>query len=288
MAIEFVRRLLGEETTPGNELFGVLSQPQFSGNILSQAVPYLYLVSAGLLAFMFIFSVVSFFLFLILLIKGYLKHSRSLKVFASLDFSCSLLFALSYLVIYFGFTGSESATNGTHTLMIWNNFYIACGYLVLLIIISIIFSAKFDDSIPERELKRKKEDINYEQTDVVHEATKPAYEQSSTLPPNLTSIGGHAFAENQNLIVANIPSEVNKIGNSAFANCLKLKVVSLPNTITEIGYNCFFNCVNLERINYAGSKEDWKKVKRGSNWLAKAGTSEVTCIDGVIVVSPYR
>ena len=75
---------------------------------------------------------------------------------------------------------------------------------------------------------------------------------------------------------------------NVFANCLKLQVVSIPNTVTEIGFNCFFNCVELERINFGGTKEEWKKIRRGSNWLAKAKTTEVVCLDGVVVVNPYH
>ena len=31
-----------------------------------------------------------------------------------------------------------------------------------------------------------------------------------------------------------------------------------------------------------------KKIKRGSNWLAKAKATEVVCLDGSIVVNPYH
>ena len=89
-------------------------------------------------------------------------------------------------------------------------------------------------------------------------------------------------------MVANIPIEVTKLGPSAFANCLNLQVVSIPNSVKDIGFNCFFNCVDLERINYAGTKAEWRKIKRGSNWLAKAKTTEVVCLDGTIIVNPYH
>ena len=59
-------------------------------------------------------------------------------------------------------------------------------------------------------------------------------------------------------------------------------------TVKEIGYNAFFNCKSLEKIVYAGKKEQWRKIKRGSNWLNKAGTTIVSCLDGAIQVNPYR
>ena len=278
----------GTEIPAEYAIFGALADPAFAGQMFAPAMPYLFLAAGGILAIMTILSVILVIIFLVYLIKGYLKHSGVIKGFAVAEFIFSLLLSIIFLVEYMGFAGSEASTGGTHTLFVWWPLAVSGGYLVLLIIISVVYAVNFQDSIPETELEYHDDAPSVEHVSKVHEVTKVKYEQSSELPPNLTSIGGHAFAENQNLIVANIPLEVSKIGNSAFANCLNLKVVSIPETVTEIGFNCFFNCVALERINYSGTKENWKKIKRGSNWLAKAGITEVTCVDGVIIVNPYH
>ena len=110
----------------------------------------------------------------------------------------------------------------------------------------------------------------------------------NTLPPAITSVGGHAFAKNTSLEIANIADGVNELGIGAFSNCLRLKVVSIPASVKSIEANCFFNCCKLKRINYAGTKQQWSKIKRGSNWLSKAGTSTVVCKDGPISVDPYK
>ena len=110
----------------------------------------------------------------------------------------------------------------------------------------------------------------------------------NTLPPEITSVGGHAFAKNVNLEIATIASGVDELGIGAFSNCLRLKVVSLPSSVRVIDANCFFNCCKLKRINYAGTKQQWSKIKRGSNWLCKAGTTTVVCKDGPISVDPYK
>lgn len=123
---------------------------------------------------------------------------------------------------------------------------------------------------------------------VTKEVVKVKYEPAIGLPPHLSSIGGHAFSQNMNLVVAMIPNGIKTIGQGAFANCGRLKVVSIPLSVKSIGFNCFFNCVNLQRINYAGTKEQWRHVKRGSNWLTKAGTYTVVCADGAIIVNPYH
>ncbi len=288
VAIEFIKYISGQPYTIENPIFVQLISTDFAGNLIAQAVPYLYIVGAGILALMALFSVILLIIFIVHIIRGYLKHSGTVKVFASLNFTLSLLFALTFLVLYFGFASSTKSTSGEFTMWVWYNFMITGGYLVLLIVISSIYSINFKDSIPESELEYHDDEPTVEQVSKVHEIVTTKYEQSSELPPNLTTIGGHAFAENTNLKVANIQPEVTKIGYGAFANCLNLEVVNLPATITEIGYNAFFNCCSLTTINFAGSKEEWKKIRRGSNWLSKAGTTVVHCIDGAISVNPYN
>ena len=108
------------------------------------------------------------------------------------------------------------------------------------------------------------------------------------LPTDLKSVGGHAFSKNLDLKYADIPSGIKELGVGAFANCLNLEIVSLPKSVKRIKKNCFFNCVKLARINYAGSKSEWRYVVRGSNWLDRAGTRTVVCSDGAIIVDPHR
>lgn len=109
-----------------------------------------------------------------------------------------------------------------------------------------------------------------------------------TLPSNITSIGGHAFANNHSLVNVAIPSGISSIGASAFSNCSKIKMVSIPVSVKQIGYNAFFNCSSLERINYSGTKDQWAQIKRGSNWLSRAKTNIVICSDGKIIVNPLK
>lgn len=126
------------------------------------------------------------------------------------------------------------------------------------------------------------------QTYTTKEVVKVRYEPSIGLPNKLSSIGGHAFSQNENLQIAMIPNGIKSLGQAAFANCPKLQIVSIPLSVKSIGYNCFFNCTELKRINYAGCKEQWRHIKRGSNWLTNAGTCTVVCCDGAIVVNPYH
>lgn len=114
------------------------------------------------------------------------------------------------------------------------------------------------------------------------------FDKSKGIPDNLNAIGGHAFAQNTFLEVAVVPLGIKSIGASAFANCINLQVVSIPKSVVEIGYNAFFGCKKLVKINYNGKKSDWRKIKRGSNWLTSAGTTTVVCLDGPVTVNPYH
>ena len=118
--------------------------------------------------------------------------------------------------------------------------------------------------------------------------TRIEYKTASGLPANIRRIGGHAFSENLNLITAVIPQGIDRLGDGAFANCGGLRIVSIPTSVKYIGANCFFNCASIQRINYSGTKEQWRHIVRGSNWLLKAGTNVVICTDGSILVNPVH
>lgn len=252
---------------------------------LKTAVPYMLLGQAGLIALVGINSVIGLIVFFVNVIKGYLRHSGIVKAITVLDFLYYMFFSLSFLVYYIFFVVLKKQD----IIFIWFALIPLGGMLILFIIMSAIRSAMYKDVVFEDDLEYKSdEEKEVVQEANIHTITVRNYEPSNTLPQNISSVGGHAFSEDQNLLYANIPDGIEKLGNGAFANCLRLKVVSLPVSVKEIGFNCFFNCVSLERINYAGSKAQWRKIKRGSNWLTKAKTSEVVCVDGAIVVNPYH
>ena len=107
-----------------------------------------------------------------------------------------------------------------------------------------------------------------------------------SLPEDITEIGDHAYAKDLSLKEARIPSGITILGAGAFANCHNLENVVIPKSVKEIGYNCFFDTPKLKTIAYLDSKENWKNVKRGSNWLNHSGTVVVITTDGAITVNP--
>ena len=264
-----------------------LCSPAYTGELLAGYVPYFFMAASILMLLIYLFAFIMLIIFIVHLIKGYLRHSKSIKVLGVFEFIFSLLYSLIFLIVMIGFNYSAVGSSGDYVLNIWTPFFITAGIMIILIILSIIYGRKFKDSIPENDLEIHDEPT-VEHISKVHEVTKVKYVASSTIPSDIVNIGGHEFAENQNLVVANIPNKITKLGNGAFANCLNLKVVTLPSELVSIGYNCFFNCASLERINYAGTKAEWRKISRGSNWLFKAKTTEVYCADGPIIVNPHH
>ncbi len=252
---------------------------------MAQAIPYTFMAMGIILGIMMILSVVLIILSIVHFAKGYLRSAAAVKRIAITDFVFTLFIFLGFIFIFFTVRALSAPPVD---LFIWLTTIPLAVSIFFAIFFASFYGNSFRDSILEGDLKLQEEEITVEHISKVHEINKVKYTESTTLPPKLDSIGGHAFAENQNLIVANIPLNITKLGAGAFANCLNLQVVSIPNSIKEIGFNCFFNCVELERINYAGTKSEWRKIKRGSNWLAKAKTTEVVCLDGTIIVNPYH
>jgi len=287
--LEFAKALfMGMKISPDDGLNGLYKYIAFTiekGGNLQAASNYLWQIQAGMWAFFTFLGILALVLAIVNLGKGYLTKSKAPKMIAGLMFGFGLIYSLSFLVYFL----LEKIQIGESKIFIWWSFLMPGAALVLLIIMSCIYSVNFKECIYEKDLiyHNDKDDEVVTHVTEVHNVTRVTYEQATTLPPDLTSIGGHAYSQNQALIVANVPTNITSLGCGAFSNCLKLRVVSLPEGIKEIGANCFFNCASLERLNYAGTKDQWRKVKRGSNWLSKAKTTNVVCSDGALVVNPY-
>lgn len=246
----------------------------------------MYVVMTVLIFVMCVFSFALIITSIVHLAKGYLKYSVAIPVIASIDFVISIV----YFILLLCFHTWVAQVPHTQPLVVW--------FMIIPMIVSLFFTiffgalhaVKFGGAVLEKDIEIVAQEVPEPQpvAKPVKNVKEKKVEQNGSIPADVSSIGGHAYAENQQITVANIPLAVNKLGVGAFANCLNLKVVSLPKSVIEIGENCFFNCASLERVNYAGTKEEWSRIKRGSNWLARAKTTEVVCSDGVIVVDPYK
>ncbi len=128
---------------------------------------------------------------------------------------------------------------------------------------------------------------------------------SIIIPDTITYIGDSAFRYCCNLLDVTIPNGVEHIGSSAFQECLELKHVLLPDSLTTIGswafYKCsnltnisipkgvtkigwyvFLECKKLERINFDGTKKEFKYALEGEFWDLGTWNFAVHCTDGNI------
>jgi hypothetical protein len=69
-----------------------------------------------------------------------------------------------------------------------------------------------------------------------------------TIPGSVTSIGGSAFQQCQDLTSVTIPNTVTNIGDDAFIGSTSLTSVTIPNRVTNIGINAFSDCISLTAI----------------------------------------
>ena len=257
----------------------ILSYYLVRENLYAAAVWYLLSAFNALILFIYGF---------VFLIKGRIRNFGGLLTFAFFYFfSVGMIladaFRLGWYLQYSMKKGCEASgmTVEGYKYMILPALIAGIAALVIYLFILIFYLGGF----------RKK--YYQEDLEIIETEAPGPYERNdgavrNTLPNYVTSIGNHEYSKNTNLEIVTIPDAVKELGIGAFSNCLKLKVVTIPTSVKRIGSNCFFNCPKLIRVNYAGSKEDWRHVSRGTNWLAKSGTTTVVCSDGPVTVNPYK
>lgn len=286
--LQCLKATFGETNDVKTKVFDVLA----SGNSW-MGVVYNAMTIGGviLLGCLILFDLVLLFLALEYLFRGKVGHFKLayvISIFSGITVALwngiSLALMLVFKLKLFGFEVG-----------MYHNFIYTGASIVATILLAILYSSCFKNRVFIGDLGDLRHYQGGESTSessetqlVTKEVVKVRYEPAKGLPPRLSSIGGHAFSQNMNLEVAMIPNGITSLGQAAFSNCGNLKIVSLPLSVKSIGFNCFWNCKNLKRFNYAGSKEQWRHVKRGSNWLTKAGTYTVVCNDGPIIVNPYH
>ena len=95
-------------------------------------------------------------------------------------------------------------------------------------------------------------------------------------------IADRAFSRCSSLTSIIIPNSVTSIGRVAFFECSSLTSVTIPNSVTSIGYNAFYRCKSLTMFNYAGTKEQWKRIEKGKVWNKDSTIQIIRCTNGEI------
>ena len=105
-------------------------------------------------------------------------------------------------------------------------------------------------------------------------------------PDGLEKIGYEAFSGCSSLESVELPDTVVYLGYCAFFACSSLKKVRLPKSIKTLEVNTFKDCTSLKQIDYAGTLEEWNKIKievsPKNNYPIPYGTV-IKCADGETV-----
>ncbi|MCM1315656.1 MAG: leucine-rich repeat protein [Prevotella sp.] len=91
-----------------------------------------------------------------------------------------------------------------------------------------------------------------------------------TISDDVKVIPQNAFADCLNLKEITIPASNTLIDKTAFAGCSQLVSVYMPKSVESICYSAFQFCSSLTDVYYAGTEEEWNKIKNDSNEIIKA------------------
>ncbi|MCI8434831.1 MAG: leucine-rich repeat domain-containing protein [Clostridia bacterium] len=87
------------------------------------------------------------------------------------------------------------------------------------------------------------------------------------LPRGIRTIEDSAFRNCERLTELAVPEGVTSIGEWAFAGCKSLRKIALPISLVSIGGWVIVGCDRLSEIVYAGSKKQWRAIRKQSDWL---------------------
>ena len=102
------------------------------------------------------------------------------------------------------------------------------------------------------------------------------------IPGNVKAVGKGAFFGCENLKSVVVAEGVTEIESYAFRLCKELQDVTIADSVTSIGRSAFDGCSKLTAINYLGTKDKWRNLKKGIEWKADTPLEEVKCADGII------
>ena len=99
------------------------------------------------------------------------------------------------------------------------------------------------------------------------------------VPGNISLIGEFAFSDCDWLQEVTIEEGVEIIQQYAFFSCRELKNIKIPKSVTVIQGSILKRCDKLTGIDYAGTKEEWAKIRKNT---MRGEPFTVFCSDGIV------
>lgn len=92
------------------------------------------------------------------------------------------------------------------------------------------------------------------------------------------------YGQNCSPIYVTVPDNIEYLDVYSFAKC-DLTMISLPANLRYIDRFAFYDTAYLESIEFRGTKEQWKKVRKIPDWISGASITNVgkiICKDGKV------
>lgn len=118
---------------------------------------------------------------------------------------------------------------------------------------------------------------------------KHVLDEELILPSTVTSIGGAAFENCDNLTKVIIPEGVTSIGGAAFSGCVNISELEIPSTVITVGTNAFKNCFGVTTLKTgyltSGSNAGTSTIENPSAFVSQfANMTKVELLDGIAAI----
>jgi hypothetical protein len=101
---------------------------------------------------------------------------------------------------------------------------------------------------------------------------------------NTKTLPAKSFFGCRGLTKVAITDGIEIINDKCFAQCENLNELHIPKSVQLLQPYCFDYCHNLTTIYYAGTKNQWKQIKKHGTWRSGCGEQKVICSDGELTL----
>ena len=102
---------------------------------------------------------------------------------------------------------------------------------------------------------------------------------------SVKGLNSRVLMDNQKLKEIIIGNNITVLEDDTINNLLSLTTLTIPKSVTTIESYAFSKSPYIDTINYTGTKAEWEKIEKGTDWLEMAYQDvTIKCTDGNIVL----